>query len=125
MSTKIILALGAVALLAYVGVSYGLRRRFPRVEVAADTALKGRVSSVVHIMESHSFFLKGQPNTRYDFDAFALAPGQAPLRRASRSLNHYLHLGDSISKRPHSVELTVWRGKRLSRWVCPPVAAGQ
>ena len=125
MSTKLILALGVVALLGYTGISYGLRQRFPRLEVAADTALKGRVSSVVHVNDSHFFFLKGQKTIRYDFDAFAPVKSQEPLRQHSGSLNHYLHIGDSISKRAHSVELVVWRGQRVSRWACPPADAGQ
>lgn len=125
MSTKIILALGVVALLAYFGVSYSLRQRFPLREASNDTALKGRVSGVVHMRDSYSFFLNGKTTVRYDFDAFTLATGQKPLRPAGGSLNAYLHVGDSISKRPHSVELTVRRGKRLSRWVCPPADAGQ
>jgi hypothetical protein len=125
MSTKIILALGVVALLAYFGVSYGLRQRFPRTEVAIDTALRGRVSSTLHVRDSYSFFLNGKTTTRYDFDDFTLATGQEPLRPDGGSLNQYLHVGDSISKPAHSVELTVRRGKRLSRWVCPPADAGQ
>jgi hypothetical protein len=125
MSTKIILALGVVALLAYFGVSYGLRQRFPLMEVAVDTALRGRVSSSVQVHDSYSFFLNNKTTTRYDFDAFTLATGQEPLRPAGGTLSEYLHVGDSISKRPHSVELTVRRGTRLSRWVCPPAAAGQ
>ena len=125
MSTKIILVLGVVALLAYIGVSYGLRQRFPLMEVASDTALKGRVSGVVHVQDSYSFFLNGKTATRYDFDAFTLAKGQAPLRPDGGSLNQYLHVGDSISKRPHTVELTVRRGKRLSQWVCTLGTAGQ
>ena len=125
MSTKLILVLGVVALLAYIGVSYGLRQRFPRTEVAIDTALKGRVSSSFHVQSAHFFFLNGRTTTRYDFDAFTPAPGQEPLLKDGGSLNQYLHVGDSIGKRPNSVELTVRRGKRLSRWVCPPVAAGQ
>ena len=125
MSTKLILALGAVALLVYTGASYGLRHRFPRLEVGTDTALEGRVSAVFHVQSTHFFFLNDQKTTRYDFDVFALAPNQEPLRRNSTSLGEYLHVGDSISKRPHSVELTVRRGKRLSRWVCPPAEAGQ
>lgn len=124
MSTKFILALGVLALLAYFGVSYGLRQRFPRLEVAADTALKGRVSGVFRVSESHFFFLNDQTTPRYDFEAFAPAPGQKPFRRDSSSLNQYLHVGDSIVKRPDSAELTVWRGKKLSRWVYRP-AAGQ
>jgi hypothetical protein len=125
MSTKLILVLGVVALLAYLGVSYGLRQRFPRMEVVTDTALKGRVSGVVHVRDSYSFFLNGKTTTRYDFDAFTLAKGQAPLRPAAGSLSQYLHVGDSISKRPYAAELTVRRAKRLTRWVCPPAAAGQ
>lgn len=125
MSTKITLVLGVVALLAYLGVSYGLRQRFPRMEVVTDTALKGRVSGVVHVQDSYSFFLNGKTTTRYDFDAFTLAEGQDPLQPDGGSLSQYLHVGDSISKRPHSVELTVRRAKRLSHWVCPPEVAGQ
>ncbi|MFC6222420.1 hypothetical protein ACFP2F_04130 [Hymenobacter artigasi] len=125
MSTKLILVLGVVALLAYLGVSYGIRHRFPRIEVVTDTALKGRVSGVVHVRDSHSFFLNDETTTRYDFDAFTLAKGQEQLRSDGGSLNQYLHSGDSINKRPHSVELTVRRGKHLSQWVCPPAAAGQ
>ncbi|MDO7845311.1 hypothetical protein Q5H92_03005 [Hymenobacter sp. M29] len=125
MSTKLILALGVVALLAYFGVSYGLRQRFPRLEVATDTALKGRISGVFHVQKSHFFFLNGQTDTRYDFGAFAPSPDQAPFQQDSSSLNQYLHVGDSISKRAHSVELTVRRGQRLSRWVCPPQATGR
>ena len=125
MSTKLILVLGAVALLAYAGVSYGLRHRFRRMEVDAGTALKGRVSGVVHVQRSYSFFLNGQTTTRYDFDAFTMVPDQKLLRQDGSSLSEYLHIGDSISKRAQSVEMTVRRGKRLSRWVCPPAAAGQ
>ena len=125
MSTRIILALGVVALLAYFGVSYGIRQRFPLTEVAIDTSLKGHVSSTIHVRHSYSFFLNGKTTTRYDFDSFTLAAGQEPIRPAGSGLNAYLHVGDSISKRPNSMELTVWRGKRLSRWVCPPAAAGQ
>ena len=125
MSTKTILVLGMVALLAYLGVSYGLRQRFPLTEVVTDTGLKGRVSGVVNVRDSYSFFLNGKTTTRYDFDAFTLATGQKPVRPDGGSLNKYLHSGDSISKRPHSVELTVRRGKRLTRWVCPPEAASQ
>ncbi|MDB5270270.1 MAG: hypothetical protein JWP58_3310 [Hymenobacter sp.] len=125
MSTKLILVLGVVALLAYTGVSYGLRHRFPRTEVTSDTALKGRVGVVFHVQSAHFFFLNNDTKTRYDFDAFTPAPGQEPLSPNGGSLNQYLHIGDSISKRPHSVELTVRRGKRLSRWVCPPAVAGQ
>ncbi|GAB3854299.1 hypothetical protein GCM10028822_24050 [Hymenobacter terrigena] len=125
MSTKIILVLGVVALLAYIGVSYGLRQRFPLTEVATDMALKGRVSGTVHVRDSYSFFLNNKTTTRYDFDAFTPATGQERLQPDSGSLNQYLHVGDSISKQPNSVELTVRWGKRLSRWVCPPAATGQ
>ncbi|MBH8570745.1 hypothetical protein KB206_17765 [Microvirga sp. STS02] len=124
MSTKITLALGVVALFAYIGVSYGIRQRFPLTEVAADTALKGRVSGVFQVQSTHFFFLNDKTTTRYDFDDFAPVPGQELLRQDG-SLGEYLHVGDSISKRPHSVELTVQRGERLSRWVCPPAANGQ
>ena len=124
MSTKLILVLGAMVLLVYAGISYALRHRFPRLEVAADTALKGRVSAAFHVRRTHSFFLNGNNDTRYDFGAFTLVPGQESRRQGS-SLSEYLHVGDSISKRSHSVELTVRRGQRLSRWMCLPEAAGQ
>lgn len=125
-STKLILVVGAVALLAYAGVSYGLRQRFPRVAVDADTVLKGRVSGAFHVQNSHSFFLNGKTTTRYDFGAFTSVPGQEePRQQDGSSLSEYLHTGDSISKRAHSMELTVRRGKRLSRWVCPPENASQ
>ena len=125
MSTKLILVLGAVALLAYTGVSYGLRHRFSRIEVGAGTGLKGRISAVFHVQSSYSFFLNGKTTSRYDFGTFTSASGQKLRRPDGGSLNEYLHIGDSISKRPHSVEIAVRRGKHLSRWVCPPAAAAR
>lgn len=127
MSSKLIFILGALALLLYLAVSYGLRARFPRVDVTYNTAVTGHISSSLQIGDSHFFFLNGKSSARYDFDAFVpalLAAGQAaaghPRQESGLMLGEYLHRGDSIRKDAHSTKLTVWRGKHLSQWACPP-----
>jgi hypothetical protein len=130
MSPKLILALGALAFLLYLGFSYQLRVHFPRIEVVYNTAVTGRISSSVHMGDSHYFFLNGKSDARYDFDAFTPAlpaAGQSSVEQTSQDstliLGEYLHMGDSISKDTRSTGLTVWRGQHLSQWTCPPAEA--
>ena len=119
MSPNRILALGAAALLLYLGFSYGLHTAFPRAEVGYDTALAGRVTRTFLSKGRHSFFLNGRGAPRYDFDAFSRAPA-GPERPEATPLSQYLRKGDLIRKQGHAAVLTVQRGDSLTRWVCAP-----
>ncbi|MBF9140803.1 hypothetical protein [Hymenobacter properus] len=120
MSTNRILALGAVALLLYLGFSYGLRAAFPCTEVGCDTAVSGRITGAFQRKKSRTFFLDGKLDRRYDFDAFAPATGPA---EEDNPLSQYLRKGDLVSKSGRAALLTVQRGDTLTRWVCSPSPA--
>ncbi|MBO2012322.1 hypothetical protein [Hymenobacter negativus] len=126
MSTNRILALGAVALMLYLGFFYGLRAAFPRAEVGYDTALTGRITGTFMSKRQRTFFLNGQKSPRYDFDAFALmttTAGQLHAgyeQREGKQLSQYLRVGDVVRKPAHGIALTVQRGDSLTQWVCAP-----
>ena len=121
MSTTRILTLGAVALLLYFAIFYGSRVFFPRTDVGYDTPVAGRVTGYFAIKSQRSFFLNGNPKTRYGFDAFTSArPAASP---PGPDLSDYLRKGDYLRKAARAAALTVQRGNNLSRWTCTPPEA--
>jgi hypothetical protein len=125
MSTPRILALGAVALVLYLGFFFGLQAAFPRTEVGYDTALAGRITGTFERKGQRTFFLNGQRTPRYDFDAFVpthAAGERQPSSATEHSLSQYLRKGDQIRKSGRAGMLTVQRGDGFTEWVCAPTA---
>lgn len=120
MSTNRILALGAAALILYLGFKYGLRAAFPRIEVGFETGVTGRVTGTLQIRNQYSFFLNGRARTRYSFGSFVLVGRAASQVAASAvSLDDYLQKADYVHKQARTTELTVQRGESITRWACP------
>ena len=127
MSPKYIFALGTVALLLFIAVTYGLRAAYPRIVVEYRTSVTGRVTGSFQTKGYHTFFLNGKTNARHDVDAFTpVEPAAEPPRTERRAgqgsgtdLGDFLRKGDYLRKSAYSTELTVQRGERIFHWACP------
>ena len=129
MSSSRILILGAVVMLLYLAIPYGLRLFFPRVTVGYEKAISGRVTGHFQSRHYYGFFLDGNQDINYDFGDFEPAPASArpdttgavpPNAAPDTDLNEYLKNGDVLSKKASSTELIVRRGDSRTRWTCPP-----
>jgi hypothetical protein len=87
------------------------------------TAVQGRITGSEVSRQYHLYYLDGNTEQRYDFNAFTqpLTPAQKLMnegRRDMLGLGQRLEPGDIVSKAANSTVLTVQRGDSTSRWFC-------
>ena len=95
----------------------------PRILVRYATAVQGRITGSEVSRQYHLYYLDGNTEQRYDFNAFTqpLTPAQKLMnegRRDMLGLGQRLEPGDIVSKAANSTVLTVQRGDSTSRWFC-------
>ena len=95
----------------------------PRVLVRYETAVHGRITGSEVSRQYHLYYLDGNTEQKYDFNAFGqpLTPAQELMNEGKRNmlgLGQRLEPGDLVSKAANSTLLTVQRGDSISRWFC-------
>lgn len=95
----------------------------PRIMVEYPTAVQGRITGSRVNRQYHLYYLDGNTEQDYDFNAFTqpLTPAQQLMdedQQHTLGLGQRLQTGDIVSKAANSTELTVQRGDSISRWFC-------
>ena len=95
----------------------------PRIVVVYPTAVHGRITGSYVNRQYHLYYLDGNTERYYDFNAFGqpLTPAQERLTPEGQDrlgLGQHLETGDLVSKAANSTVLTVQRGDSTSRWFC-------
>ena len=95
----------------------------PRIMVEYPTAVQGRITGSRVNRQYHLYYLDGNTEQDYDFNAFTqpLTPAQQQITEDEQhtlGLGQRLETGDIVSKAANSTVLTVQRGDSTSRWFC-------
>ena len=95
----------------------------PLVFVEYATAVQGRITGSEVNRQHYLYYLEGNTEQRYDFNAFTqpLTPAQQQLSQEEQNtlgLGQRLKTGDIVSKAANAILLTVQRGDSASRWFC-------
>ena len=95
----------------------------PQTNVEYSTAVQGRITGSYVSRQYHRYYLDGNTERYYDFNAFTqpLTPAQklmAEETQHSLGLGQQLEPGDVVSKAANSTLLMVQRGDSTSRWFC-------
>ena len=95
----------------------------PQINVDYATAVKGRITGSSVSRQYYRYYLDGNTEQYYDFNAFTrpLTPAEEQMNEDEQhmlGLGQQLKTGDIVSKAAKSTLLTVQRGDSISRWFC-------
>ena len=94
-----------------------------QINVEYLTAVRGRITGSEVSRQYHRYYLDGNTERYYDFNAFTqpLTPAQQQMDEVEQNtlgLGQRLKPGDIVSKAANSTLLTVQRDDSTSRWYC-------